>query len=200
MSAASALSTSRSSRPPVQSEHSDLTGQCGGRTFVLDVLPNLVCHGRVKTLFVRHLLLDVRPRHLVELVDRGRDRPDLFWRYTAHFEDAVQDSAVVQLWTHVNLALPRARRRPTYLDGELAHIQSRQDCANQTDDLGVGNHDVKRASNIEVLYQVPMSTPRFCHNPSKSRILTACENSRIRPLLMTGLSLLYTFPTCQSFA
>jgi hypothetical protein len=34
---------------------------------------------------------------LVQLVDGGRDGANLVRRYTADFEDAVQDSAVVQL-------------------------------------------------------------------------------------------------------
>ena len=45
-----------------------------------------------------------RRAYLVELVHGRRDRPDLFWRYTAYLEDAVQDFAVVHL--HIILDEP----------------------------------------------------------------------------------------------
>ena len=83
------------------------------------------------------------------------------------------------------------------LDGELANVQSRTYCADQADDFRVGNHGVERPRNVNILSQ-PNISLSFA---SYTRLaLTACENSRILPLLITGLSLLYTFPTCQSFA
>ena len=64
---------------------------------MLHVFADFVCNSRVETLFLSHLLFDVRPRHLVELVYRGRNCTDLFWCDTAHLEYAVKDSSVVQL-------------------------------------------------------------------------------------------------------
>ena len=56
---------------------------------MLDILANFVCDGGIEALLVRHLLFDVCPGHLVQLIYRGRDRADLVWRHSADLEDTV---------------------------------------------------------------------------------------------------------------
>ena len=64
---------------------------------MLDILANFVCDGGIEALLVRHLLFDVCPGHLVQLIHRGRDGADLVWRHSANLEDTVEDFAVIDL-------------------------------------------------------------------------------------------------------
>jgi hypothetical protein len=75
-----------------------------------------------------------RCTHLVELVDRTGHISSLLCGNTGQLKDTVKDLSVVDL------------------DSVLADIQSRQGLAEDTQDLGVRDHGVVVAGNVEILY------------------------------------------------
>jgi hypothetical protein len=60
-------------------------------------LTNLVCNFRSQALLINHLLPDIGPGHLVELVNGGGNRADEIFGHTANLEEAIEDLPGVKL-------------------------------------------------------------------------------------------------------